>query len=79
LYLKEHNGRWKMFAYYAKRAFSPILPSSYKAANGDIIIELISDSMQDYQGSLNVKVFKLDSMTPLIERQVPVQAVIHKK
>jgi hypothetical protein len=60
-----------MWANYAKRAFHPILPSPYKVANGDVIVKLVSDAVQDYSGELRVRVFNLSSFTPVLDTTLP--------
>jgi hypothetical protein len=69
------DGRWKMFAYYMQKAFNPVLPSPYKNYNGDVVIELVSDQLQDYSGQMRVRVFSLNSMTPLIDESTFIQGV----
>lgn len=61
--------------YYAIKFFAPILASPYEAANGDVVVELISDSPRDFTGTLTFQVFKLSSLTPVHTQQVPVHAV----
>lgn len=64
-----------MYAYFAQRAFSPILASPYKDTNEDVVVEVISDSVQQYRGSLRVRIFKLSSMTPVFDEQLTLTAV----
>jgi beta-mannosidase len=70
----EISGRWKMLAYYARRAMSPILPSPYKDSEGNIVIELISDSPETLEGEMTVRIFKLDSLVPVETTATPVSA-----
>ncbi|XP_037028038.1 beta-mannosidase-like [Bradysia coprophila] len=70
----EINGRWKMYAYFAQRAFSPVLASPYKDTNEDVAVEVISDSVQRYTGSLRVRIFKLDSLSPVFDEELSVTA-----
>jgi len=70
----EFTGRWKMFAYYIRRSLAPILPSPYVDADGNVIIELISDMREDFAGDMRVRVLKTDSLTPLIDRNISVSA-----
>jgi hypothetical protein len=64
-----------MFHYYAQRAFAPVLASPYKDMNGDIVVEVISDAREDLIGVMRVRVVRADSLTPLIDENVPVLAV----
>jgi hypothetical protein len=64
-----------MLAYYARRAMSPILPSPYKDSEGNIVIELISDSPETLEGEMTVRIFKLDSLVPVETTATPVSAV----
>jgi len=64
----EVNGRWKMLANYMKRVFHPVLPSPFKDAAGNVIIELVSDSPAEVTGQMTVRLFNLDSMTPLFQQ-----------
>lgn len=52
--------------YYAKNFFAPILASPYQARTGDVIIELISDLKHEFNGTLKVQIFKLNSNTSLV-------------
>ncbi|ODN02454.1 Beta-mannosidase [Orchesella cincta] len=60
----EINGRWKIFQYYAVNFFSPVLASPYRERNGDVVIELISDSQKTFSGLLRVQIFKLNRLMP---------------
>jgi len=71
----EYNGRWKMQHYYAKMFFNPILPSPYLNDKGDVVVEFISDSLEQVFKQMRVRVFKTDSMVPLIEVEKSVTAV----
>jgi beta-mannosidase len=73
--LLEYNGRWKMHHYYAKTFFAPYLPSPYRERNGDVVIELISDTREQLFKQMRVRVFKTDSMVALIEDRNSVTAV----
>lgn len=64
-----------MYAYFAQRAFSPVLASPYKDTNGDVVVEVISDSVQQYRGSLRVQIFKLNSLYPYFSEEFNVTAV----
>lgn len=64
-----------MFANYIQRSFNPILPSAYKEINGDVVIELVSDMFGNFSGEMRVRVFTLDSMTPVMDLSVPVETV----
>jgi len=64
-----------MYAYFAQRAFSPILASPYKESNGDVVVEVISDSPRQYRGSLRVRVFKLGSLSPIFDQEMNITAV----
>lgn len=64
-----------MFAYFAQRAFSPVLASPYRESNGDVVVEIISDTPRQYRGSLRVRVFKLSSFAPVFDEEVEVTAV----
>lgn len=64
-----------MYAYFAQRAFSPVLASPYKDINGDVAVEVISDSVQQYIGSLRVRIFKLNSLSPVFNEEFNVTAV----
>jgi len=68
----EINGRWKMYAYFAQRAFSPVLASPYKDTNGDVVVEVISESFQQYKSSLRVRIYKLSSLSPILDDEVAV-------
>jgi len=68
----EVNGRWKMLANYMKRTFHPVLPSPYKDANGNVIIELVSDSLTPVSGPMTVRLFNLESMTPIFQQSTNV-------
>jgi beta-mannosidase len=70
----EITGRWRMFHYYARKAFAPVLASPYKAENGDIVTEIISDAREEFVGLMRVRVVKVNSTTPLIDESVPVLA-----
>ncbi|KAJ6635884.1 Beta-mannosidase, partial [Pseudolycoriella hygida] len=70
----EINGRWKMYAYFAQRGFSPVLASPYKDLNDDLVVEVISDSVQQYKGSLRVRIFKLNSLSPIFDEAMNVTA-----
>jgi len=70
----EINGRWKMYAYFAQRAFSPVLASPYRETNGDVVVEVISDYPKQYQGFLRVRVFKLSSLSPIFDEEVGISA-----
>lgn len=63
-----------MYAYFAQRGFSPVLASPYKDTNEDVAIEVISDSVQQYRGSLRVRIFKLNSLTPIFDEELSVTA-----
>lgn len=67
-----------MYAYVAQKAFSPILASPYKDTNGDAVVEVISDTFQQYKGSLRVRIFKLNSLSPIFEQVVEVNVVSQK-
>lgn len=64
-----------MYAYFAQRGFSPVLASPYRDNNGDVVVEVISDAIRQYVGSLRVRIFKLDSLNPIFDREVSVTAV----
>lgn len=67
--------------YYAKNFFAPVLASPYQARNGDVKIELISDSRHAFNGTLKVQIFKLNSNTslvPVFEKETRVHAVCKK-
>jgi hypothetical protein len=64
-----------MFASYMKRLFNPILPSPYKDSNGDVAIELISDAMVDFSSLMRVRVFSLNSITPIMDSSIRVETV----
>lgn len=64
-----------MYAYFAQRAFSPILASPYKESNGDVVVEVISDALRQYIGSLRIRVFKLTSLSPIFDQELNVTAV----
>lgn len=64
-----------MYAYFAQRAFSPILASPYRDTNGDVVVEVISDALQQYRGSLRVRIFKLSSLSPIFDEETSVTAV----
>lgn len=64
-----------MYAYFAQRAFSPILASPYRDANGDVVVEVISDTLRKYSGSLRVRIFKLSSLSPIFDQEMSVTAV----
>lgn len=64
-----------MYAYFAQRAFSPVLASPYKDINEDVVVEVISDSLQKYRGSLRVQIFKLNSLSPVFNEEFNVTAV----
>lgn len=66
-----------MYAYFAQRAFSPVLASPYKDTNEDVAIEVISDAVQQYKGSLRVRIFKLNSLTPIFDEEKSITAVNH--
>ncbi|CAL8069236.1 unnamed protein product [Orchesella dallaii] len=70
----EIKGRWKIFMYYAVNFFSPVLASPYRESNGDVVIELISDSQNEFTGLLRVQIFKLSSLTPVYENEKNVTA-----
>lgn len=67
-----------MYAYFAQKAFSPVLASPYKDTNGDVAVEVISESFQKYRSSLRVRIFKLSSLSPIFDQQVEVNAVSNK-
>lgn len=75
LFRTEINGRWKMYAYFAQRAFSPVLASPYRDNNGDVAVEVISDSVRQYIGSVRVRIFKLSSLSPIVDEKISVTAV----
>lgn len=75
----ESSGRWKLQMYYALKFFAPILPSPYKATNGDVVIELISDLPRSFTGTLKTQIFRLNSTTPAYTQQDVVQAVNEKQ
>lgn len=64
-----------MYAYFAQRAFSPVLASPYKETNGDVVVEVISDNPQQCKTSLRVQIFKLSSFVPVFDEQVEITAV----
>lgn len=64
-----------MYAYFAQRAFSPVLASPYKDVNEEVAVEVISDSLQQYRGSLRVRVFKLNSLSPVFDEELNITAV----
>ncbi len=64
-----------MFASYMKRLFNPILPSPYKDSNGDVVVELISDALEQFDGDMSVRVYKFDSMSPLFGLDIPITGV----
>lgn len=64
-----------MYAYFAQRAFSPVLASPYKDTNEDLVVEVISDTLQQYRGSLRVQIFKLNSLEPVFSEEFNVTAV----
>ncbi len=64
-----------MYAYFAQRAFSPILASPYRDTNGDVVVEVISDSLRQYSGSLRVRIFKLSSLSAIYRQEISVTAV----
>jgi len=63
--------------YYAKNFFSPVLASIYQTdrRTGDIVIEIMSDDILEYSGTLNVKLFRVDSTTSLMDATMDVTAV----
>lgn len=65
--------------YYALKFFAPILPSPYKATNGDVVIELISDLPRSFTGTLKTQIFRLNSTTPAYTHEDVVQAVNETK
>ena len=60
----EFNGRWKMLHYFAKDFFAPILVSPYMTATGDLMVDLISDKLENLQCMLTVYVYKWNSVSP---------------
>ncbi|CAL8069241.1 unnamed protein product [Orchesella dallaii] len=70
----EYNGRWKLQMYYALKFFAPVLASPYVERNGDVVVELISDSPRNFSGELKVQIFKLKSLTPVFGQDVKVKA-----
>ncbi|ODM87399.1 Beta-mannosidase [Orchesella cincta] len=70
----EINGRWKLLMYYSIKFFAPVLASPYLNRNGDLVVELISDSGRNFSGNLTVQIFGLKSLTPLFEQNVKVKA-----
>lgn len=64
-----------MYAYFAQKAFSPVLASPYKDTNEEVAVEVISDSLQQYLGSLRVRIFKLSSLSPVFDVELNVTAV----
>lgn len=64
-----------MYAYFAQRAFSPVLASPYKDINEEVAVEVISDAVQQHRGSLRVRIFKLSSLSPIFDEELGVTAV----
>jgi len=63
--------------YYASNFFSPVLASIYQILNqrGDVVVEIISDSVTNYMGTLTVKLFQINNINPLLEVILDVVAV----
>ncbi|CAL8069239.1 unnamed protein product [Orchesella dallaii] len=70
----EAKGRWKLQMYYAVKFFAPVLASPYLNADGDVVVELISDNPQRFSGNLKVQVFRLSSLDAVLDEEVHVEA-----
>lgn len=64
-----------MYAYFAQRGFSPVLASPFRDNNGDVVVEVISDTVLQYLGTLRVRIFKLGSLAPIFDEEMSVTAV----
>ncbi|CAG7825645.1 unnamed protein product [Allacma fusca] len=66
----ESNGRWKMLHYYARNFFAPVILSPFINQKGEVEVYTISDSKDRIQALLRVRLFQLDSLTPLKDYEI---------
>jgi beta-mannosidase len=67
----EWNGRWKLLHYYAQNFFAPLIASPYKVYDSEgreagVNVDVVSDLVAPVNEDLTVKVFRLDSLTPVL-------------
>ena len=68
---RDYYGRWKAQHYFAREAYRDVLVSPY--AKGDTLsVFVVSDRLNDDNGTLNIKVVKLDG-TQVAEHNTPVK------
>ncbi|KAJ6642485.1 Beta-mannosidase, partial [Pseudolycoriella hygida] len=46
--------------------------SPYKDTNGDVVVEVISESLQQYKSSLRVRIYNMGSLSPILDDEVAV-------
>jgi len=66
-----------MLHYYAQNFLAPVLPSAYVANDEsyDVIVEVVSDAVTTFSGSLNVQLFKLNDMSAGLSDTIDVVVV----
>ncbi|CAG7729602.1 unnamed protein product [Allacma fusca] len=77
---RQWNGRWKLLHYYAQNFFAPVIVSPYKAydSNGredGVNVDIVSDLVAPVTRNLSVKVFRLNSLTPLMSATGPISVI----
>ena len=56
----DYYGRWKALQYYSRRAYAPVLVSPYLAEDGTVSVKVVSDRIEEFNGTLETYVMGFD-------------------
>lgn len=56
----DYYGRWKALQYYSRRAYAPVLLSPYLAEDGTVSVKVVSDRIEEFNGTLETYVMGFD-------------------
>ena len=56
----DYYGRWKALQYYSRRAYAPVLVSPYLAEDGTVSVKVVSDRIEEFNGTLETYVMRFD-------------------